>query len=58
MKTVMAHGMTLAAFVPSLGRADRNVAAPGRPRPLCRYPKVARRTGAGDINDVASLRCA
>ncbi|MEF9387952.1 hypothetical protein V4890_20335 [Ralstonia solanacearum species complex bacterium KE056] len=58
MKTVMAHGMTLAAFVLSLGGADRNVAGHGRTRPLCRYPKVARSTGAGDINDVASLRCA
>ncbi|CBJ41241.1 conserved hypothethical protein, tannase and feruloyl esterase domain (plasmid) [Ralstonia solanacearum CMR15] len=58
MKTVMAHGMTLAAFVPSLGCADRNVAGHGRTRPLCRYPKMARCTGAGDIDDVASLRCA
>ncbi|WP_275761066.1 hypothetical protein [Ralstonia pseudosolanacearum] len=58
MKTVMAHGMTLAAFVPSLGCADRSVAGHGCHRPLCRYPKVARCTGASDINDVASLRCA
>ncbi|MHA6843180.1 hypothetical protein ACQUJZ_19725 [Ralstonia pseudosolanacearum] len=58
MKTVMAHGMTLAAFVPSRGCADRNVAGHGRTRPLCRYPKVARRTGAGDLNDASGLRCA
>ncbi|MHA6885477.1 hypothetical protein [Ralstonia pseudosolanacearum] len=58
MKTVMAHGMTLAAFVPSLGGADRNVAGHGRTRPLCRYPKVARCTCAGDLIDASGLRCA
>jgi feruloyl esterase len=30
---------------------------PGRTRPLCPYPKQARYTGSGDINDAANFRC-
>lgn len=30
---------------------------PGRTRPLCAYPKVARYRGAGNIEDAASFRC-
>ena len=32
-------------------------AVPGRTRPLCPYPKVARWTGAGSINDEANFDC-
>ncbi|HVV45389.1 MAG TPA: tannase/feruloyl esterase family alpha/beta hydrolase, partial [Bryobacteraceae bacterium] len=28
-----------------------------RTRPLCPYPQVARRRGAGDIDDAASFSC-
>ncbi|MHA6889874.1 tannase/feruloyl esterase family alpha/beta hydrolase [Ralstonia pseudosolanacearum] len=58
MKTVMAHGMTPAAFALSFGCADWNVAGHGRTRPLRRNPKVARCTGTGDFTDVSSVRCA
>ncbi len=30
---------------------------PGRTRPLCPYPKVARYDGKGDLEDAASFRC-
>jgi feruloyl esterase len=30
---------------------------PGRTRPLCAYPKVARYSGSGTIEDAASFRC-
>ena len=32
-------------------------AVPGRTRPLCPYPKVARWTGDGSINDEANFVC-
>ncbi|AXV84593.1 tannase/feruloyl esterase family alpha/beta hydrolase (plasmid) [Ralstonia syzygii subsp. celebesensis] len=53
MKTVMAHGMTLAALALSLSCA----AGHDRIRPLCRRPKVARHTGTGDRNDASRFRC-
>jgi hypothetical protein len=30
---------------------------PGRTRPLCAYPKVARYLGKGNIEDAANFRC-
>ncbi|ALF90877.1 MULTISPECIES: hypothetical protein [Ralstonia solanacearum species complex] len=53
MKTVMAHGMTLAALALSPGAA----AGDDRPRPLCRHPKGACRAGTGTRRDASGLRC-
>jgi hypothetical protein len=30
---------------------------PGRSRPICAYPKVARYSGQGSLEDAASFRC-
>jgi hypothetical protein len=30
---------------------------PGRTRPLCAYPKVARYTGTGDVNSAENFQC-
>ncbi|MCL9845630.1 hypothetical protein [Ralstonia solanacearum] len=53
MKTVMAHGMTLAALALSPGSA----AGDDRHRPLCRYPKGACRAGPGTRRDAPGLCC-
>lgn len=37
--------------------ADWNAAGHDRTRPLCAYPKNARYTGTGNINDASSFRC-
>lgn len=44
------------------GRAPDHLLAhgaafPGRTRPLCAYPRVARYTGRGPVDDAASFRC-
>lgn len=37
--------------------AGRGTPWPGRTRPLCAYPAVARYKGSGDVNDAASFVC-
>lgn len=40
-----------------LARAGRGSPWPGRTRPLCPYPKIARYKGSGSIEDAANFRC-
>lgn len=40
-----------------LARAGSQSPWPGRTRPLCAYPKVARYIGTGSIDDAANFRC-
>ncbi len=40
-----------------LARAGPGTPWPGRTRPLCPYPKVARYAGSGSIEEAASFRC-
>jgi hypothetical protein len=40
-----------------LARAPANTPWPGRTRPLCPYPSVARYTGAGDVESADNFRC-
>jgi feruloyl esterase len=40
-----------------VAKAGPNTPWPGRTRPLCAYPKVARYKGAGSLEDAASFEC-
>jgi len=40
-----------------LATAGKNTPWPGRTRPLCAYPQVARYVGHGDINQAESFQC-
>src|SRR5690606_283341 len=40
-----------------LATAGPNTPWPGRSRPLCPYPQVARYTGEGSLEEAASFRC-
>jgi Tannase and feruloyl esterase len=40
-----------------IARAGKQTPWPGRTRPLCAYPKVARYAGSGSIEDAANFRC-
>jgi hypothetical protein len=40
-----------------LGTAGPNSPWPGRQRPICMYPEVARYKGAGDVNQASSFVC-
>ena len=40
-----------------LARAGQGSPWPGRTRPLCPYPKIARYQGSGSLEEAASFRC-
>ena len=48
------EGVAPAAII---GTANAGSPWPGRTRPLCPYPQIARYSGSGDINDAASFAC-
>jgi feruloyl esterase len=49
--SVMAKARTAAQ------NADLGAVPPGRTRPICAYPKVAKYSGSGSLDDAANFSC-